>query len=181
MNEKNTIPIVSEGQLTLRGYRPDDLDASFAMWGDAAVTRFIGGAPLTREQTWARLLRHIGHWAVLGFGYWVVEHRDSGRFVGEVGFAHFKREMEPRLDDIPEIGWVLAPWAQGRGWATEAVRAALSWGDQQLASQSSICIITPENAASIRVAEKCGYMAAGSVSYGNRLKLLFARTGIRGP
>jgi RimJ/RimL family protein N-acetyltransferase len=56
-----------------------------------------------------RLLRYVGHWAVLGFGYWVVEEKASGEFVGETGFADYRREMKPSLDGAPEIGWVLTP------------------------------------------------------------------------
>jgi RimJ/RimL family protein N-acetyltransferase len=73
-------------------------------------------------------LRYVGHWSWLGFGYWLVEEKTSGQFVGEVGFADYKREIEPSIDDVPEIGWVLVPAMYGRGYATESVRAAIDWG-----------------------------------------------------
>jgi RimJ/RimL family protein N-acetyltransferase len=97
------------------------------MWADPIVTRYIGGKPLNAEESWARLLRYAGHWALLGFGYWVVEEKETGSFAGEIGFADYKRNMEPSLDGTPEIGWVIASEFHGKGYATEAVRAAVIW------------------------------------------------------
>jgi len=133
-----------------------DFDDSAAMWGDPEVTRHIGGKPSTREDSWARLLRNIGHWHVQEFGYWVVRDR-SGRYLGEVGFADWKREMEPRLE-YPEAGWVLATHAHGKGFATEAVTAFLAWGEERFGHGKASAIIDPGNTASMRVAEKCGFV-----------------------
>ena len=127
------------------------------MWADPAVTRYIGGKPLTEEESWTKFIRYPGHWALMGFGYWAVEEKETGKFVGEIGFADFKREIEPSLKGVPEIGWVLVSEAQGKGYATEAVRAAVAWGDQHFGKVRTACIIHPENVASIRVAGKCGY------------------------
>jgi len=172
---EDTIPTLQTEHLTLRGHRADDLEASAEMWCDPAVTRFIGGKPSSQEETWGRLLRYHGLWAMLGFGYWLVEDRSSGRFVGEVGFADFKREMEPSIAGTPEIGWALAPWAHGRGWATEAVRAALSWEDRQLPARRTVCMIAPENTPSIKLARKCGYTEFSRTTYKSQPTVLFAR------
>lgn len=127
------------------------------MWADPMVTRYIGGKPFAEEESWARLLRYVGHWVLLGFGYWVVEEKATGKFVGEIGFADYKRDMQPSLKDMPEIGWVLAAQFHGNGYATEAVRAAVGWGDAHFGASQTACIIHPENLPSIRVAAKCGY------------------------
>jgi RimJ/RimL family protein N-acetyltransferase len=168
------IPTVETERLILRGHRADDLDDSAAMWGDADVVRYIGGRQFSREEVWARLLRYVGHWSLLGYGYWAVHEKASGRFVGEVGLADFKRDLEPRLD-APEVGWVLATWSHGKGFATEAVRAALAWGASQLGAERTVCIIDPPNAASIHVAEKCGYKEVGHLTYKGSAALLFER------
>lgn len=169
-----TAPTLDTERLTLRGHTPDDYDECAALWGDAQVTRYIGGRPSTPEEVWTRLLRYAGMWALLGFGYWVVRERETGRFVGELGFADFRREITPPLD-APEAGWVLAPWAHGRGYATEAVHAALAWGDAHLAAPRTVCMISPDNAASIRVAEKCGYRELARISFKGEDTLLFER------
>lgn len=145
------------------------------MWADPVVTRHIGGKPLTEEESWARFLRYVGHWSLLGFGYWVAEEKESANFVGEVGFADYKRELEPSMKDVPEIGWVLATQAHGRGYATEAVRAVVEWGDVHFESGRTACIIAPENVASIRVAEKCGYRQLQRATYKRRPTIMFVR------
>jgi RimJ/RimL family protein N-acetyltransferase len=150
----------------------DDLDDSATMWADPEVTRYIGGRAIPHEEAWTRLLRNVGHWALLGYGYWVVRDR-AGRFVGEVGFADFHRELAPALD-APEAGWVLARWAHGQGFATEALRAALAWADPRFARTQ--CVIDPPNAASIRVAEKCGYALRARGSYRGTAVLVMERT-----
>jgi RimJ/RimL family protein N-acetyltransferase len=170
-----TVPIVETARLVLRGHRLDDFADSAAMWADPSVTRHIGGKPSTREEAWTRFLRYLGHWAAMGFGYWVVSERGSGRFVGEVGFADYKREIEPSLEGAMEIGWVLSPSAHGKGFATEAANAALAWGTGHFASTRIVCLIDPENEPSIRVAEKCGFKEIGRTTYKGDPTIVFER------
>lgn len=169
-----SISTVETARLLLRGHRLADFSDCVGLWTDPKVTRHIGGRPSTEEEVWARMLRYIGHWALLGFGYWVVEEKGSGRFVGEVGFADFKREIEPAFNGAPEAGWVLAPWAHGKGFATEAVRAALAWGAQHFSARRSVCMIDPDNEASIRVATKCGYSEFARTAYKGETVILYS-------
>ena len=107
------VPALDTERLTMRGHTLADFDECLAMWTDPVVMRHLGGRPLTMEEMWARLLRYAGSWSLLGFGYWVVRERATGRFVGEVGLADLRRDIEPRLGGVPEAGWVLggrAPW-----------------------------------------------------------------------
>ena len=174
------IPSLETERLTLRGHRLDDLPDCVSMWADPEVTRFIGGQPSTAEQTWSRLLRYVGHWSVLGWGYWVIREKATGRFVGEAGFADFKRDIQPSFDGTPEIGWALARWAHGRGYGTEAVRAVVAWGDAHLESRRTVCLIAPENLASIGVARKCGYLRVGSREYKGQTSSYFERVAVGG-
>jgi RimJ/RimL family protein N-acetyltransferase len=168
------VPTLQTPRLRLRRHRLDDFEPATAMWGDPAVTRHVGGRPFTREEVWARLMRYVGHWALLGYGYWAIEEKATGRFVGEAGFADFKRDMEPPLN-MPELGWVLAPEAQGRGYATEAAGAAVNWGDGHFGSVRIVALIHPENEASIRVARKLGFEEAAATNYKGYPTLLFER------
>ena len=169
------IPEIWTDRLRLRAHVTADFAKSAAMWADPNVTRYIGGRPFTEEETWARFLRYAGHWSVLGFGYWAVEERASGEFAGEVGFADFKREIQPSLGDTPELGWVLARHAHGRGYATEAVRAAIEWARTHMASPSTVCMIHPKNTASIRVADKCGFQKFCLTTYHGHPTALYRR------
>jgi RimJ/RimL family protein N-acetyltransferase len=167
-------PVLETARLRLRAHRPDDFAECAAMWGDEIVARHIGGRQFTPEESWSKILRYAGLWSLLGFGYWALEEKSSGRFVGEVGFADFKREMTPSLDGLPESGWVLAPWAHGAGLATEAMRAALEWSDAHVGPKTS-CIIDPTNTASIAVALKCGYREIARTTYKGGPTILFHR------
>src|SRR5262249_28394032 len=149
------VPTIVTERLRLRGHREEDLDDCAAMWADPVVTRYIGGSPLSREEVWSRILRYVGHWALLGYGFSAVEERRGGAFVGGLGFADFRRDMSSSVLGLPEAGWVLATRYHGVGYATEAVRAIIAWGESHFGSPRSFCMIDPGNAASIRVAEKC--------------------------
>ncbi len=150
-------PIIETARLRLRGHRYGDLQACTAMWADPIVTQYIGGKPSTETQTWARLQAYVGHWAMLGFGYWLIETKDGHEFVGEVGLADFKRDIAASMKRDPEIGYALASAFHGQGIATESVRAVLSWADENLPTSRTVCLINPQNVASQKVAEKCGY------------------------
>jgi RimJ/RimL family protein N-acetyltransferase len=145
------------------------------MWSDANVTLYIRSNPFSAEETWSRLLRYIGHWILLGFGYWVIEQKETGTFLGEVGFADYKRGITPSLAGVPEVGWVLASHAHGKGFATEAVSAAIAWADSRLGKNRTTCIIAPENTASIRVAVKCGYREFQRTTYHGNSTLIYVR------
>lgn len=174
------IPVLETRRLRLRGHRPDDLADCAAMWADPLVTRHIGGQPFSAENVWSKILRYAGHWALLGFGYWLIEERQTGRFVGEAGLADFHRAITPPLDGASEAGWALAPWAHGRGLATEAVEAVVAWGDEHLAGRATVCIIDPANVASARVAEKCGYRELTRTTYQGSPTVIWRREATSG-
>lgn len=168
------IPIVETPRLILRGHTTDDFGDCAAMWADPEIVRFIGGQPSSGEQAWARLLRYVGHWELLGFGFWAVVERATGRFAGEIGLADFKREIDPPVGDL-ETGWVLQRWAHGRGFATEALAAVLAWSDAKFPRRPTACVIDPANTASIRVAMKCGYVERARRTYHGDPILVFER------
>jgi RimJ/RimL family protein N-acetyltransferase len=175
----NSSPTLHTTRLTLQVHTLSDFEDCAAMWGDPEVMRYLHNRPFTREESWARLLRYVGHWQLLGFGFWAVREEASGRFVGEVGLADFRRNIRPSIDGFPEIGWVLAPWAHGKGFATEAARTALSWADRRFGSVRTVCIIHPENSASLRVAFKCGYGEFGRTTYKDSPVILLERIAER--
>jgi len=170
-----TTPVLESDRLVLRGHRADDLEQCAAMWSDPVVTRYTIGSPSSEQRTWLRLLAYIGHWDLLGFGYWALEEKASRRYVGELGFADFKRRLEPSIDGVPELGWALAPHAHGKGYATEALQAVLRWGAAHFGDVQTVCIINPENAASLRVAAKLGYRELFRTTNDGEVQLLFAR------
>jgi len=91
----NHIPALETPRLRLRAFDHADFDAYAAMWEEAEVVRFIGGAPLTREGAWSRFLRQMGAWHYLGFGSFAIEDKASGAFIGEAGFHDLHRNITP--------------------------------------------------------------------------------------
>jgi RimJ/RimL family protein N-acetyltransferase len=134
-------------RLLLRQFEQSDLDAIARLYADARFMRHLG--PLVpRDDSWRHMAMLLGHWRLRGYGMWAVEY--EGRCVGRIGL-HFP-EGWPDL----EVGWALDPELWGRGLATEGARAALEQAARVLGRRDPVSVIHPDNAASIRVAEKLG-------------------------
>lgn len=172
----NAIPNIRTDRLILREHTLQDFDALHAMWSEPAVYRHIIGRPSTREEAWSRLLRYSGHWRLLGYGYWAVEERATGNFVGEMGFADYHRDTDPPINGRPELGWTLKTAVHGKGYATEALQSIAAWGDAHFAGKETSAMIAPENTASIRVAEKIGFVRKLETTYKGEPTLVFYRS-----
>jgi RimJ/RimL family protein N-acetyltransferase len=166
-------PVLQTARLALRAHRASDLDDVLALRNDPEVVRYIGGAPATREDAWGRIQRYAGHWALTGHGFWHVRERTTDRYVGDVGLAHFERGLALSFDGAPEAGWVLARWSHGTGYATEVMTAILAWAAPT--HPRTVCIIDPDNAASLRVAAKLGYREFGRDTYHGHPIVAFER------
>lgn len=165
-------PVLESERLRLRGHRLDDFESVAALWSDPLVVRFIG-KPQTRNECWARLLRYVGHWQLLQYGFWAVEELATGAYVGELGFGEFHRELTPRLIAVPEAGWVLASQAHGKGYALEAMRTALAWMDASYPRTQ--CIIDPDNLTSQKLATKLGYTPSHEARNGDEVVTVWYR------
>lgn len=178
-----TPPVIETPRLKLRPHAVSDFDACVAMWADPAVARFTVGEPVPAPQTWRRILAYRGHWTLLGFGYWAVEEKATGRYIGDIGFADYKRDIQPSIDGMPELGWALIPSAHGKGYATEALRAAVEWGDKHFGAVPTVCIISEGNVPSFRVAEKLGYQEVRRTAHAGKATVVLVRPagGARAP
>jgi RimJ/RimL family protein N-acetyltransferase len=145
-------PTLETPRLVLRGWRPEDVAPYAAMLADGETARFITaqGRGLSEAEAWNETVWLVGHWQLLGYGMFVVEERATGDFLGRAGPLH------PPWWPAFEMAWSLAPWARGRGYATEAARAAIGWSFETLPLDRIVSIIDPRNAASERVAERLG-------------------------
>jgi RimJ/RimL family protein N-acetyltransferase len=166
--------VLESERLRLRGHTVDDFESCCALWADPQVVRHISGKSATPTEVWARLLRYVGHWQLMGYGFWLLEEKATGRFLGEMGFGDFHRAIVPPLDKIPEGGWSLATHAQGKGYALEGMRTALRWMDGR--APQTVCMITPANKASIALAEKLGYVASHPANHDGDEVTVYARS-----
>ena len=161
------VPRVTTPRLVLRGWREDDVDAYAAAAADPEVMRHLGGV-LDRAEAWRQVGLHAGHWVLRGYGNWAVERREDGVLVGRAGL--WNPDGWPGL----EVGWMLARHAWGRGYATEAGRAAMAWAWATLAAPRLIALIAPGNAASARVAERLDMRPAGEDTIAGQAVRVFA-------
>ncbi|HYH54770.1 MAG TPA: GNAT family N-acetyltransferase [Solirubrobacterales bacterium] len=147
----HTPPTIETSRLLLRRWSRDDLKAHARMCADPEAMRYIGdGSTFNSGQSWREVAMHIGHWALRGYGQWALERRDDGAWVGQAGFWN-----PPGWPGL-EVGWRLAREVWANGYATEAGQAAIEWAWRTLDASELISVIQPENAASIRVAERLG-------------------------
>lgn len=168
------VPVIETERLRLRGHELRDFEAFAAMWGDPNVTRFIGGKPSSREDSWRRFLTYPGHWQILGHGFWLIEEKATGVFVGDGGFANFKRELTPRFE-APEMGWALASAMHGKGYAREAITAMTGWGEKHFDRRDFVCMISPGNAPSLSLATKLGFREYARTEYRGEPSVLLRR------
>jgi RimJ/RimL family protein N-acetyltransferase len=147
-------------RLVLRQFREDDLEAYRRMVNNPEAMLAMGDTePRTREQCWRTLAVYLGHWAMRGYGPFAVEEKASGAFVGRIG--PWLPEGWPGL----ELIWAVDRAHWGRGFATEAGRAARDWVLARLDGQELISLVEAENLASKRVAEKLGAVHARDIDF----------------
>lgn len=168
-------PVLTTERLRLRAHRLTDYEDICRLTSDPEAVRAIFRQPMSREDSWHRLLRFAGHWHLLGFGLLIVEERASGRVVGEVGLADFHRGLGEDFDRSPEFAWLIAAEYHGRGYATEAAVAILGWMEESHAPARTVCIIDPANAPSLRVAQKLGFRVFGEAVYKDNIVLKLER------
>jgi RimJ/RimL family protein N-acetyltransferase len=169
------VPQIDTERLRLRAFSGADVEPHARMLGDPEVVRYIGDQTLNREQAWRRLTSAAGMWIPLGFGYWAIERRADGAYLGLLGFADFKRDLTPSIEGLPEMGWIFCPEGQGKGYASEAGRAALNWLDRALPGREAVAIIDADNGPSIRLARRLGFDEGREAGYGDHSIMLFRR------
>ncbi len=144
------IPHLETPRLTLREDRPADFDSFAGFMADADFVRFIGGEALARCDAWRAFAYGIGHWQLRGFGFWAVERKDDGAYLGRVGMN--RPEGWPGL----EVGWSIGKPYWGKGYATEAAGAAMRYAFLTQPVDRIISCIDPDNVPSQKVARRLG-------------------------
>ncbi len=87
----------------------------------------------------------------------MIAEKTSGKPIGEIGIMDAKRDMQPSFGDDLELGWALLPEAHGKGYASEALGAVLDWEKRVLNGDCLVALIDPDNAPSIKLANKFGF------------------------
>ncbi len=136
-------------RLLLRQWQEEDFEFYAEYYADQEMAKYVGGLS-DREQAWRRMASLIGHWVLRGYGYWAVEERGTGKFVGCVGL--WFSEGWPEL----ELGYWLMRDAQGKGYAVEAASKSRDYAYEALGTETLVSYIHPDNEPSKRVAQRLG-------------------------
>jgi ribosomal-protein-alanine N-acetyltransferase len=145
-------PVIETEHIRLRPFSQADVEALFKIANQKDIFRYFPSpAAWTREKTEKFIKSQLDHWEEHGFGWWAVEPREHPELIGWNGLQYL-----PETEEI-EVGYLISQSFRGRGWTIEGVRASLGFGFKQLGIKSIIAIIHPDNIASQKVAEKCGF------------------------
>ena len=143
--------IIETERLILRPIDPErDFDGWARAMGDEDTVRYIGGQVLDRAQAWRSMAMVMGHWAIRGYGFFSLEEKATGAWVGRVG------PWNPEGWPHPEVGWTISPDHLRKGYATEAGAASIRYAFETLGWKKVIHVILDGNVASVGVAEKLG-------------------------
>lgn len=145
------IPDIETARLRFRRFTPDDLDDLAQIFSDPEVVKFFGnGQPPAKSETLEHLNNFIGrYWEQQGFGRWALIHKEDDRLIGYCGMRLLNGTQ-------PELTYVLAREYWGKGLATEAARACLRYGFEELKLGEIVAVTRPKNVASQHVMEKLG-------------------------
>ncbi|MCR9126340.1 MAG: GNAT family N-acetyltransferase [Rhodobacteraceae bacterium] len=141
------IPVLETRRLILRGPEPQDYP-DFKATFTSYRARFMGG-PLNPYEAWMLYAAEIGHWAIRGYGMWMIHDRISDATYGMAG------GWKPAGWPEAELAWVIWPDAQGRGIALEAAHAVRGYFYRN-GWQGMVSYLDPKNLDSIRLAERLG-------------------------
>ncbi len=143
-----SIPVIETEQLILRGPEARDFEP-YADFGASERSRFVGG-PFSRMDAWRSFLAGLGHWALRGFGMWMVEHRATGATAGRIGMIEHDGWPEP------ELGWHIYDGYEGQGLAREGALAARAHAARHQGLDRVISQIAPDNTRSLALARRLG-------------------------
>lgn len=146
-------PQIRTERLLLRRWREDDLEPFAAMNADPQVMRYFPEL-FPRERSAASIERSERRFEEDGYGLWALETLADGRFIGFTGLAPVA--FEAHFTPAVEAGWRLRREAWGRGYATEAARAAVSFGFEQVGLEEIVSLTSVHNAPSIAVMRRLG-------------------------
>lgn len=154
----NRIRNLQTSRLLLRPFLRSDLDDLATLNGDEEVMKYIS-PPLSKEQVAGVIDWFAAEWDRLDYGWFALFERATGGFVGQCGLQCL--EGKPDADDI-EIAFVISKVYWGKGYATEAAQAVLSFGFKEASLERIVAVTMQENTPSQRVLDKLGFKCQGN-------------------
>jgi RimJ/RimL family protein N-acetyltransferase len=156
-------PLLTTKRFELWQPQMGDLADLFELTRSEETRQFLGGFTPSEADSFARLHRNAGSWALWGYGTFMVRRKGESRIVANCGVFRSHRGFgaEQGLDNVPEAGWIVHRELWGQGVASEMMRAALAWFDAQHGRQRVAAMIEDGHAASDAIARKLGFVRYG--------------------
>lgn len=155
-------PVIETTRLTLSEPGREDYVLLRDLVSDPEVHRFLGPRPEDpTTDMFSRALRAAGSWHFYGYGLFLAHEKATGSFVGQLGVFHSMRGFGKGMDDVVEAGWIVAREHWGKGFAREAMEAALAWVEKMYGITRVACMIERGNDASVALAERLGFVRYG--------------------
>ncbi len=169
-------PLLTTERLDLWLPQSGDFAHLAAIVADPRTGRHLG-VQASLADHFTRFSRSAGSWLLYGYGAFILRPKGGQEVIGNCGIFHSWRGLGADFDDNPEAGWIIAARHTGHGLAREAMEASLAWFESEHVPRRTICMIAPENAPSLRLAERLGYQPMrDTVLPGGEPIRLFERT-----
>lgn len=144
--------VLETPRLTLRPFEAADAATVYPWMTDEEIQRFMPtGRDTNMEQVEARVARYMAHQEKYGYSRWLIFDRATGEAIGDAGILHIAASGEN------ELGYRLVKARWGEGLATEVARAWMEYAFNELGLTELIAFSHPDNGASVRVMQKCGF------------------------
>lgn len=183
-------PVVETERLILRHLTLEDVDELTPYYADPEVRRFFPEGTLTRDEVAEKVAWYADVvYPLYGYGLWATVRKDTGALIGRCGLIPWKviargpglvtlesaDEAGPGANEVEaEVAYMLGRAHHGLGFATEAAKASVAHAFGSIGLDRVICLVDPENVASLRVAEKVGFTPDGDVIEGGERFPLFS-------
>jgi RimJ/RimL family protein N-acetyltransferase len=156
-------PVLITERLELWQPEASDLADLFELTRDDETRKFLGSFVPSEADSFARLYRNAGSWALHGYGVFMVRLKGELRIVASCGIFRSHRGFgaQAGLDNVAEAGWIVHNDHWGQGVAREAMEAALAWFDATHGAQRVACMIEEGHAVSDKLARQLGFEPYG--------------------
>jgi len=159
------VPTIETERLILRSCTMDDWP-EYAELMTSARSVYMGG-PFSIDAAWGMFCHDVAQWALMGHGALAIEDQETGVCLGQVGINHGPLFPEH------ELGWLVFPHAEGKGYAYEAAGALRDWAFQVGGLQTVVSYTDRDNIKSRRLAERLGAILDGAAPRPNPSDLVY--------
>lgn len=138
-------------RLVIREMTPEDTEVLYSLYEDKSVVEFMEDLPADKEEEKEYIADYIDKvYSFFGFGMWLAELKETGEIIGRVGFQNYEEE------DLVELGFMIVPQYQHKGYAYEACEAAIAYMQEEFPEYRRMARCKAENVRAIELCRRLG-------------------------